>query len=372
MRSYVSLQTRRLVVASITAFAIGLFSTVALVGTAVAQVTCNLSAGPAGSVSGGGSFACGPNSDANGASNAVAIGTDADTSGAGVDSALSIGHSSRATGSNSIALGHEAHAFEDNAVAIGDHSLANQNWAIAIGTSAQSTSGGATAIGRQSFIGTGSNDSVAIGTDAHVNNNSRYSVAIGQGAHVTPDAAGDGVVQDAIAIGTDANAGGDGTTAIGLNTHAAFDQSTAIGANAVTTRAGQMAFGNASNTYTAAGITSAASKAAQSGPLQVVTTDAAGNLASDGGSVFDSIDKNSRNITKNSEGVAMALAMERPFVPLGQHFGVTGNWGTFEGENATAFGAAFRFNDHAQLDGGVGVGFDRGTVGGRAGLLVTW
>ena len=40
-----------------------------------------------------------------------------------------------------------------------------------------------------------------------------------------------------------------------------------------------MVFGTASNTYTAPGITSSASKAAQSGPTQIVTADAGGNLA---------------------------------------------------------------------------------------------
>src|SRR5437763_13503202 len=40
-----------------------------------------------------------------------------------------------------------------------------------------------------------------------------------------------------------------------------------------------MAFGTASNTYVAPGITSTASKAAQSGPLEIVTSDASGHLA---------------------------------------------------------------------------------------------
>jgi hypothetical protein len=55
--------------------------------------------------------------------------------------------------------------------------------------------------------------------------------------------------------------------------------STAIGTGATTTRANQQSFGTAANTYTLAGITSGASKAAQSGPTQIVTTDSNGNLA---------------------------------------------------------------------------------------------
>jgi hypothetical protein len=47
----------------------------------------------------------------------------------------------------------------------------------------------------------------------------------------------------------------------------------------VTTRANQVVVGTATNTYTLAGVTSAASLAAQSGPVSFVTSDGAGNLA---------------------------------------------------------------------------------------------
>ena len=40
-----------------------------------------------------------------------------------------------------------------------------------------------------------------------------------------------------------------------------------------------MAFGTAANSYTMPGITSLASRAAQSGPVEIVTSDANGNLA---------------------------------------------------------------------------------------------
>lgn len=53
----------------------------------------------------------------------------------------------------------------------------------------------------------------------------------------------------------------------------------AIGNGVTTTRANQIAVGTSGNTYTLAGINSAASPAAQTGPVRVVTADAAGNLA---------------------------------------------------------------------------------------------
>ena len=72
-------------------------------------------------------------------------------------------------------------------------------------------------------------------------------------------------------------------TAIGAGASAAFAGSAAFGAGATTSRADQQAFGTASSTYTFSGVTSAGSSAAQTGPLQVVTTDANGNIAGDGG-----------------------------------------------------------------------------------------
>jgi hypothetical protein len=72
---------------------------------------------------------------------------------------------------------------------------------------------------------------------------------------------------------------GANSAAIGTGANATFMNSTAIGTGATTTRTNQQSFGTAANTYTLAGITSGTSKAAQSGPTQLVTSDANGNLA---------------------------------------------------------------------------------------------
>ena len=89
--------------------------------------------------------------------------------------------------------------------------------------------------------------------------------AIGQGATVAAGATGGS------AFGQGATVSGMNGTAIGVGAVAAFAGSTAIGAGAVTTAPNQMLFGTASSTYVAPGITSAASRAAQSGALQIVT-----------------------------------------------------------------------------------------------------
>jgi uncharacterized phage infection (PIP) family protein YhgE len=78
---------------------------------------------------------------------------------------------------------------------------------------------------------------------------------------------------------------------VGQGSSANFTNSTAIGAGATTTRDNQFILGTSSNTYTAPGITSGASLSQQQGSLQngsiqIVTTDQSGNLATDGGAVF--------------------------------------------------------------------------------------
>src|SRR5262249_58177049 len=119
--------------------------------------------------------------------------------------------------------------------------------------------------------------------------------------------------------------------------------------------ANQMAFGIASSTYVARGITSNASKAAQSGPLQIVTSDAGGNLATNTAaglglaSLNDITGINARlndvdgRTTKALNGVSMAFAMSgTPWLLPTERFAVSVDYGTFQGTNALALTAAYR------------------------------
>jgi len=81
------------------------------------------------------------------------------------------------------------------------------------------------------------------------------------------------------AVGFAATATGLVSSAFGNGASATHANSAAFGNGATTTRNDQQVFGNGSNTYTMTGIASGNSKAAQSGPTQLVTSDAAGNLA---------------------------------------------------------------------------------------------
>lgn len=128
--------------------------------------------------------------------------------------------------------------------------------------------------------------------------------------------------------------------------------------------------------YTTPGITSGASKAAQLGRLDVVTTDANGNLASDGGEIFKRLDE-------TESGIALAISMENPDLIAGETFGIAFNAGFYEGAEAVSLSAqgvlglnVFTPGDSVSVSGGVGVGIENGrgdtTVGGRIGAQITF
>jgi hypothetical protein len=134
-----------------------------------------------------------------------------------------------------------------------------------------------------------------------------------------------------------------------------------------------MAFGTGSSTYTFEGITSSASRAAQSGPVQIVTTDASGNLASaDVSDLFD-VRPIMKQIDEVNEGVAMAMAMGTPTLPDSKNVAVSAQWGTFGSENAVAIsGIARLMDDSLFLTGGIGFGLNQGSIGGKAGVMLAW
>ena len=202
------------------------------------------------------------------------------------------------------------------------------------------------------------------------------AVAIGNGASA--------FAVNSTALGTNARAGtntggGANSTAIGFNSSAAFTNSAAFGSDAIAIRDNQQVFGTKSNTYTMPGITSAASRGAQSGLLQLPTTDALGNLASDGGDTF-------KAIARLRAGVALSLAATPVVLAANEKFGMRLGWGTFDRANAVGLSmtgviaeGVFTKRDRLTVDGGVGFGFgdfmgyrENAVVGGRAGLQLTW
>ena len=199
-------------------------------------------------------------------------------------------------------------------------SIASGNDAAAVGSQAQATAGGATSVGSKAVASNVS--AVAIGANSKAGG--VKSAALGADATAEGDSAvasGDG----ATAAATNSSAYGAGATV-----DAAFTNSSAFGTGAVATADHQMVFGTVDDTYQAPGITSAESRARQTGLLQLTTTDASGNLASDGGDVFT-------KIARIDAGVAMSMAMQAPALSSGDNFGVRVGYGHFD-KVANAFG----------------------------------
>jgi autotransporter adhesin len=166
------------------------------------------------------------------------------------------------------------------------------------------------------------------------------------------------------------------STALGTGTGATFANSTAIGVGTITARANQVAVGTTANTYTLAGVTSAASLAAQSGPTHVVTSDAAGNLAAASFSPQDISGLQSQasslqsqvnslqsqigdNRTEARRGIAAAVATASapmPSAPGKTTWQIRGS--TFQSEAGFGFGFAHRLNTSMPLSivGGYGNG----------------
>jgi autotransporter adhesin len=179
-----------------------------------------------------------------------------------------------------------------------------------------------------------------------------------------------------MALGDTANATAANATAIGAHSTAGFANSTAIGTGATTTAANQIAVGTATNTYRMAGVASAASLAAQTGPTKFVTTDAAGNLAASSFSAPDISGLQSglstlqgqvaslqgqigANLTEARRGIAAAVATASapmPSAPGKTTWQVRGS--TFQSEAGFGFGFAHRLYTGLPLSivGGYGNG----------------
>lgn len=69
---------------------------------------------------------------------------------------------------------------------------------------------------------------------------------------------------------------------------------------------------------------------------------------------------NEAQLKRNKEGVAMSFALPKATIDPGKSFGAAFNVGAFDGAVAVGFGGA------------VGYGLGQGTVGGNAGLNISW
>jgi hypothetical protein len=302
---------------------------------------------------------------------------------------LAVGSNSAALGQFGTAIGNGAEANAQSSTAVGITATANGTRSTATGFDAQTGAAGDIAMGSESRAGTGSAGSggnIAIGSDAntvdHVPGsatvaNGGNTIAIGTAAKSTGGAS--------TALGAYSQASGSSATAVGYGATAAYSNSAAFGSGATATANNEVAIGTASNTYKLSGLTSAASLAAQSGPVSLVTTDAAGHLATTNITVPDisglqstvsglqsSVGVLQHQMRQSFEGTAIAISMGGGALPADKRFAISTNWGNFHGENAASVVAQMRLTDYAVVNVGVGAGFEQGGIGSRAGVTFAW
>jgi hypothetical protein len=267
-----------------------------------------------------------------------------------------------------------------NATAIGNSSTAGANASTATGASSSATGILTTATGfnstasTQGDTATGAFSAASGGNSAATGFRSTASGVASTATGAFSSASGD----YSTANGYNSTASGSSATAIGNGATAAYANSAAFGAGATATAANQVAIGTASNTYKLSGLTSAASLAAQSGPISLVTTDAAGHLAAttitmpDISGLQSSVNVLQHQMRQSFEGTAIAISMGGTALPADKRFAISTNWGNFRGQNAASVVAQMRMTDYAVINLGVGAGFEQGGIGSRAGVTFAW
>ncbi len=88
------------------------------------------------------------------------------------------------------------------------------------------------------------------------------------------------------------------------------------------------------------------------------------SLDSAGGGII-----NSRDVEKNSSGVAMAMAMQMPSISPGKRIGFGLGSGTYNKEYAAAASFAMRTHENVQFSTGIGWETGDDTIGGRIGVM---
>ena len=225
--------------------------------------------------------AIGKGAAANG-KNSLAAGTSAVAEG---ENAVSIGQGTEAKGGNAVAIGNASQTAGDNSVAVGNEASAKAVKSVSIGIGAGKnmagdalgTKGSHVSIGDEAGQNVDGQHDIAIGTKAGGNVASNYNIAIGTEAGTNMGTAGnpstgknvsigynanknDNLVarlqstavgshtqaaDDALALGYNAKAAGNGSVAAGFNAKAEGEASMALGQGAMAS-GGNIAIGNGS------------------------------------------------------------------------------------------------------------------------------
>jgi hypothetical protein len=189
----------------------------------------------------------------------------------------------------------------------------------------------------------------------------------------------------AVAIGNLNVATGDGAVALGNGAMATAGGAVAIGPQAVADEVNLIALGSSQGRVRVAGITSAASRAAQQGALSLVTSDAAGNLAtleldlsqvvaveSRVGTLEEQTAILSSAVAQNRRfangGIAAAMALSGTTIVPEKDWSMSFNLAIFEGEQGFSTSLVGRVTESLYISGGITGSTVGGTTSGRVGF----
>ena len=147
-----------------------------------------------------------------------------------------------------------------------------------------------------------------------------------------------------------------------------------------------MTLGTAKDTIKAEGITSQKSKDRQVGSLEVVTSDSQGNLATDGGAIYNQLGQygstldshsamlsaHSKKLEEHGKGIAIAMAMPDAWLSDKKQFGIFGAVGGFDNETAMGFAAIGRINETFSVNGKLGSDVEFKQFGWQVGVGAQW
>lgn len=182
-------------------------------------------------------------------------------------------------------------------------------------------------------------------------------------------------------------------TAIGAKSHVSHDNSTAIGSGSQSTDDHQVTLGTKGETIRAEGVASEKSKARQQGPVEVVTSDSGGRLATDGGEIFNRLgslentnaqqwnqieDNTARlntfgvRLEDAEKSIAIATAMPDAWLSDSKGFGVFGSVGGAGNETAIGFAAIGRIDQTWSINAKLGADTDFEQFGWQVGAGAQW
>ena len=288
--------------------------------------------------------------------NSVATGNGAQASGSG---SIASGHNSNAAGEASVAIGENASVTANNSVALGAGSVADRDNTVSVGSSGnerQITNVAAgtedtdavnvaqlkTVSGDVSNLGNTVNN-IANGTDGmfQVNNTDNHAKPVVTGTNAVAGGAGSTASgNNSLAVGTLASSSGENSVALGNGSSSKASNSVALGANSVADRNNTVSVGAVGSERQITNVAAGTELTDAVNVSQLKQTESSANQYTN--KQFNAL-KNMVNDQKDklSAGIAGAMAMSglpQPYSPGASMVGMAG--GTYQGQSAIALGVS--------------------------------